>query len=348
MFTQNEWRLSPPLNQLEEDIYQLRLPLPFALDHVNVYLLRGDAGWTIVDTGLNISAARQLWTETFEHLSIGVGDVEKIVITHMHPDHFGLAGWLQDHFSAEASQSPIPVYTSAYDRDSFATFWGNINFATGDMSSLFTLSGIPQEYADGVVSATLKTVAKTKPHPVWQVLPGENGDELGAQFQVKLGNRQFTAILAPGHADGQLIFYDSKDKLVLSGDQVLMKITPNIGYWQNTEPGVLQRYLDSLRSLSSLEVRVGLPGHKWLIGDWQQRIAEMFVHHDERLDATLSAIRPGITLNEISRSVFRLQELNVHQARFAIVETRAHVELLESRGEIAVEEVDGVWRYRLA
>ena len=345
MFTEKEWRLSAPLNQLEADIYQLRLPLPFALDHVNVYLLRGDAGWTIVDTGLNISAARKLWIETFEQLSIGVGDVEKIVLTHMHPDHFGLAGWLQGYFSTD--DHTLPVYTSASDRDTFSSFWGTVHSASGDMSELFTLSGIPPEYADGVVSATLKTVAKTEPHPAWHVLQGENGEGDKDQFQVRLGNRSFTAILAPGHADGQYIFYDEADQLILSGDQVLMKITPNIGYWQNTEPGVLQRYIDSLRSLSALKVRVGLPGHKWLIRDWQQRIEEMFAHHDERLEATLRAIRPGITLNEISQAVFRLQELNVHQARFAIVETRAHVELLETRGEVAVEEVDGIWRYRL-
>ena len=162
-----------------------------------------------------------------------------------------------------------------------------------------------------------------------------------------MGNRNWDAIHAPGHADGQIIFYDPADRLFLSGDQLLMKITPNIGLWNDTEPGVLQRYLDSLTELASYDVRIGYPGHKWLISDWRQRIAEMIAHHDERLAKTFEAVQKteGISAHGVSQAVFRLKELNYHQSSFAIAETLAHLDLLEYRKAIHREDVDGIWRF---
>src|SRR5262245_43381497 len=94
------------LTQISPDIYQVRLPLPFALNHVNCYLLQGDQGWIIVDTGLNIPAARTFWQNTFETLQIGPDDIDKIVLTHVHPDHYGLSGWLQAWSGASVWLSP--------------------------------------------------------------------------------------------------------------------------------------------------------------------------------------------------------------------------------------------------
>ncbi|MFK7804944.1 MAG: MBL fold metallo-hydrolase, partial [Anaerolineae bacterium] len=193
--------------------------------------------------------------------------------------------------------------------------------------------------AQAVTEGTMSTGTKTFPHPVFTPIVAEG--------TLQMGNRTWDVIHAPGHADGQIIFYDPADRLFLSGDQILMKITPNIGYWDQTEAGVLQRYLDSLEQLRSYDVRMGFPGHKWLVGDWQQRIDEMFAHHEERLDTTLTAVQQssGISVDGVSQAVFRLGELNYHQSRFAIAETLAHLDLLEGQGKIGREETDGVWRF---
>ncbi|MDA1066287.1 MAG: MBL fold metallo-hydrolase [Verrucomicrobia bacterium] len=340
MYNEKDWNSQEhPLIKLEEDIWQLRLPLPYALDHVNVYLIQGDDGWTLVDTGLNISKARVLWEDTFSELRIGATDVEQIVVTHVHPDHFGMAGWLQEQFST--SEKQVPVYVSAEDYQRFLGLWDKVKKekTLDAMTRFFISAGISAEYAQVVTNTTRSTGTKTSPHPLFTPIPYTG--------TLKMGNRNWEVIHAPGHADGQMIFYDPADRLFLSGDQLLMKITPNIGYWHDTVPGVLQRYLDSLGQLRNYDVRVGYPGHKWLIYDWQQRIAEMLAHHKERLAKTFEAVEQsaGISANGVSQAVFRLGELNAHQSTFAIAETMAHLDSLEASKKIQREEVDGVWRF---
>jgi len=94
------------LTQITDDIYQVRLPLPYALNHVNCYLLRGDDGWTIIDTGLNTSQGRAGWQAAFDTLGIGPDDIDQIILTHVHPDHYGMAGWLQEWCGATVWLSP--------------------------------------------------------------------------------------------------------------------------------------------------------------------------------------------------------------------------------------------------
>jgi glyoxylase-like metal-dependent hydrolase (beta-lactamase superfamily II) len=107
-----------------------------------------------------------------------------------------------------------------------------------------------------------------------------------------MGGRLFQTLLAPGHADGQLLFYQPAEALLLSGDHVLMKITPNIGYWPTSEPDPLGRYLDSLAELRPLPVKLALPGHRTLIHHWDHRIGELIHHHVERLEKMTAP--PGV------------------------------------------------------
>ena len=131
-----------------------------------------------------------------------------------------------------------------------------------------------------------------------------------------------------------------------SGDQVLIKITPNIGLWPMTRPNPLGRYLNSLKELASLEVRVALPGHGPLIINWQERLAELQEHHAERLGAMLAAInKSGATPYQVSSHVFSNRELTAHEVRFAISETLAHLEYLVEHKQLYREDTN-VWLYR--
>lgn len=318
------------LTQICPDIYQVRLPLPFALNHVNCYLLQGDQGWIIVDTGLNIPAAQAFWQSTFEMLKIGPDDIDKIVLTHVHPDHYGLAGWLQGWSGAS-------VWISPREAELAKEIWGQNNLPQA-LFDLFRRAGIPHEIEREAGAKAQEVRELTLPHPRQAVFLKPGG-------VLSTGRRHFVALPAPGHSDGQLIFYDPADKLLLSGDQVLLKITPNIGLWPISEPDPLERYLASLQKLARLEVRLALPGHREVITDWPGRIAELQQHHASRLAGMLAVINgAGVTAYQVCNQVFGT-ELSLHDIRFAVAETLSHLEYLVNQDRLR-REGDEVWLYR--
>ena len=253
------------ITQIADDIIQVRIPLPYALNIVNCYLLRGAAGWTLVDTGLNTAAARAQWKTALNALKIAPDDIEKIVLTHMHPDHFGMAGWWQ-----RKAATPMPLFLPEREQRQMQVFYRREN--TPLYHQWMLDCGMDEESVDNIESALFSTRDLTQPHPIEQRF-------LRADTTVRLGERDFRTIHAPGHSDGQMIFYHAADRLMLSGDHVLMRITPNIGSWPHTEPDPLGRFLGSLQELATLDVRLALPGHKWLITDWRGRIEELIAHH---------------------------------------------------------------------
>jgi glyoxylase-like metal-dependent hydrolase (beta-lactamase superfamily II) len=319
------------LQKITKDIYQVRLPLPFALDHVCCYLLRGDDGWTILDAGLNLPQIRTVWETTFATLNIAPGDIHQIIITHVHPDHYGLAGWLQEWCGA-------PVRMSPREAELARLVWRRQN-PPETMADLFEYTGVPGDVGEKASLETKKMRKLTRPHPHKEEL-------LEPETILTIGQRRFVIIHAPGHSDGQLIFYDADDQLLLSGDQVLIKITPNIGLWPLTEPDPLGRYLTSLQELSALDVRLALPGHGPVITDWRGRLAELQQHHADRLEKVLAAVNAdGVTPYHVSQQIFKRRELTMHEIRFAVVEMLAHLEYLVNQEQLRREE-NGVWLYR--
>jgi glyoxylase-like metal-dependent hydrolase (beta-lactamase superfamily II) len=189
--------------------------------------------------------------------------------------------------------------------------------AAGVGSDVATVITTQQDY--------LRTLTYPHPRSITAIHPGAT---------IRMGGRNFTAIHAPGHADGQLIFYSAADCLILCGDQVLQRITPNIGVWPTTEPDPLGRYLHSLEQLAELEVDLALPGHHAPIVEWQTRIAELQHHHAERIEAMYAAAAHGATALEVSYAVFNYDRFSQHEVRFAVAEALAHLEYLAEQGRL--------------
>ncbi len=306
------------------DIYQVRIPLPYLLNHVYCYLLRDSAGWAIVDTGLNWPEARAAWEACFEQLEINPKtDIQKIVVTHMHPDHFGMAGWFQ-------AQSGAPVYLSAHDRDTALRVWYEWPDRSEEMRVFFQKCALSEDKIREVIAAGDDTAQLTTPLP--DQLERIEGDT------ITIGDRNFRVIPAQGHSDGQVLFYHEPEGLMISGDQVLMKITPNIGVWPETAPAPLARYLASLASLHELPVKLALPGHKTVIHHWQARIKELQAHHEDRLALLQKAVTSNTTVFEAMCKIFDMSRLTSHEVRFALAETLAHLEYLRDAGRIGSQD----------
>jgi glyoxylase-like metal-dependent hydrolase (beta-lactamase superfamily II) len=307
-----------------ENVWQVRLPLPFALNHVNGYLLQDSAGWTLLDTGLNRPEVHTVWQAALAELHIEASRIRQIILTHAHPDHFGLAGYFQ-------AVTGAPVYLSPREQAMAELVWRDNLWHSEQMADYYCAAGIPPSISHKVATQTDQLRAMTQPYPqqIRTLLPGAS---------VEMGGRSFQALHAPGHSDGQLLFYDATDRLLLCGDQVLIKITPNIGLWPATEPDPLGRYLGSLHELSKLEVRLALPGHGRTITEWQMRIQELQAHHVLRLEQMQKAVQDGATALEVTYRVFDAAKLNVHDIRFAVAETLAHLEYLVAQGALQREE----------
>ena len=321
------------ITHITDDIVQVQIPLPYKLNIVNCYLLRGERGWTLLDTGLNTAPARAQWQVAMYALNIGPDDIEKIVLTHMHPDHFGLAGWWQ-----QAADTPMPVYLPEQEMRQAQVFYRRANTALYHQWMLDC--GMDRAIVDHVESALQSTRDLTRPHPLQQATLRED-------TTVRLGLRYCRSIHAPGHSDGQLIFYHEAEKLMLCGDHVLMRITPNIGSWPHTRPDPLGRFLASLGELKGLDVRLALPGHRALITDWRGRIEELIAHHELRLRQTREAIAGGAhSVFEVAARLFPLERLTPHEWRFAMAETLAHLNYLREREQVSCRQ-DGVLRWEL-
>lgn len=316
--------ISPTLTPLTSDIHRLRLPLPFALDHVNCYLIRGDDGWSLLDTGLHTPEAWQHWLAAFNELGIGPGDVTQIVLTHVHPDHYGMAGALQAWTGNAA-----PVRMSTATAEAADAIWRSPAEAWLDETSAYLrANGLADSFLETVLQSMRGMRAAVRPHPEW-------AETFAPGAEMRLGNRRVQTIQAQGHADDQTVYYDPADRLLFCGDQVLQRITPNVGTWPTTPANPLGRFLGDLERLRGLDVRLALPGHRREIDGFAARIDELLAHHHKRLAVIRQAIPPaGATTLEITRQVFPVDNFTPHEIRFAVAETLAHLEYLMQIGAV--------------
>jgi glyoxylase-like metal-dependent hydrolase (beta-lactamase superfamily II) len=318
----------PPRTQaVAERIIQVRLPLPFALNHVNCYLLDDGEGWTLLDTGLHWPDAEAVWQQTLQALKIAPTQIHRIVLTHMHPDHFGMAGYFQQLTGA-------PILVGALEHAAIERIWIQDSWQEAAAVEFWRRAGLDEALCALVSEQVANLRQRTLPHPTDFVL-------IDPAQELVMGGRCFQPLLAPGHSDGQLIFYSAVDQLMLCGDQVLGKISPNIGLWPGGATQPLQHYLQSLAQLEQLAVTLALPGHGAPILTWRARIAALQAHHATRLAAMLAVVdddRSGTcTALTVARQIFDFARFSEHEIRFAVAETLAHLAYLVAQGKLRQE-----------
>jgi glyoxylase-like metal-dependent hydrolase (beta-lactamase superfamily II) len=325
---------------LPDDILQVQIPLPFALNLVNAYLIRDGGGWTLVDTGLVWAQSEETWRALFHAGTLRPRAIQRIIVTHHHPDHFGMAGWLQRRIREDGGQTP-PILMTAREWESARRIWVQSDGRDAEIAAQLMAGGVPPDLSAAVVAGIEDNRAMTRPHP--------DGVEIVEQGEtLKIGARRLRVCVEAGHADAQMLLYGADDRLMLCADHVLMRITPVIGRFPDTEPHPLRRFLASLRRLRDLDVRLALPGHKALITNWRGRIDELLAHHDARLNAIAAAVasQDGATVYDAARAIFDFNRLTPHDLRFALVETLAHLDELIADGRlIAQQRADSAWIY---
>jgi glyoxylase-like metal-dependent hydrolase (beta-lactamase superfamily II) len=301
---------------VSEGIWQLKLPVPFPLRFVSVYLVEGNDGWSILDAGYDYPPNRAAWESGAAAVGCDLGrDVGRIVVTHFHPDHIGAARWLEERTGA-------PVYMMEREIPFARKLWGSSE--GGPFVEYLIRHGMPQAAA-GATAAVVR-YALPLPDEMVPLRPGE---------MLAFGERTIRVIHVPGHADNQIVLHDETRGILFATDHLLLGITPNIGLWPESEPHPLARYLESLENMRGLDADLVLPGHGPVFHDLDGRIEELIYHHEERLEVMRREISDSPkTANEVSRIVFR-GTLTEHQRCFALAETLAHLDhlVLEGRAE---------------
>jgi glyoxylase-like metal-dependent hydrolase (beta-lactamase superfamily II) len=314
-------------SRVVEGVHQMKLPVPFPLKFVASYLVQGGDGCTVIDPGFDYPPARETWESEAARMGLDLDrHVTRIIITHLHPDHIGLARWLE-------GRSGAPVYMLGDEIANARHVW-DPSRGSEDFARYMMRHGMDSETAGATAGTTRLGVR----------LP-DRFVPLQPEDRIELGGGEVRVIQTPGHSDYHFVLHDEARKLLFAGDQLLLKITPTIGLWPYAAPRPLRRYLDSIGSLRGLDVDLVFPGHGPLFHDLDGRIEELILHHEERLSIMREALLGDpATAFEVARRVFP-DDLSDHQLRFALAETLAHLEHLADEGR--AERLDGaVVRYR--
>jgi glyoxylase-like metal-dependent hydrolase (beta-lactamase superfamily II) len=300
---------------------QVKIPLPFSLKWVNSYLIPEDGtGYTVIDPGLHTDEALAAWDEAFLKHGITIEQIKRIVLTHQHPDHYGLAGYFQERTGA-------PVYISERSHAYTQRLWGDNSTFSEELRAHFAIHGMPDELTLDIKNNLDGFVRRVSPQPDVTYL------EAGETFQ--LGGLEWQLIDAPGHAFGQLCFYEPSNGYMLCGDQVLPHITPNISFNPGEEEDPLGCFLKSLDELYEYDVKLAFPGHREPFTDFANRINEIKQHHGRRLNKMWDILRVPSSAFELCEQSFGGHlRTNPHNLRFAMSETIAHLHYLEKRGKI--------------
>lgn len=326
------------LAEVAPGLYRLVVPIPVPLRYVNAYLLRGDEGWTAVDTGFHTPEAEATWQRALSALGIGPSDLAQIVVTHYHPDHLGCAGWLQ-------RLSGAPVVMLAQEEPQVAAFWAEGQQAGEVLAAFLARHGMPAALTDDLPALHRHLVAMV--HPLPHIRWVQPGDTLTA------GRRRFQVLWAPGHAEGLMVLWEPDERLLLADDLVLAGITPNISLHPHNTESPLRPFLESLRRVGALPARLVLTGHREPVTDLGRRARELAAHHDERLEAVAGIVRRAVdeggrppTAWEVSLQLFGPQP-DLFTTRFAVGESLAHLEYLVGQGRLVRLEEGGTVRYEV-
>ena len=304
---------------LDDGIVRITFPLPLGIDHVHAYVIPGDDGAIVVDTGLGLPGAHERWQRILEQ----VGQPARIVVTHFHPDHVGAAAIV-------AEVADAPVSQGVLDYEYCRRAW--TGEAAAERSEEHMVEhGIPADEAAAVRAQQEQLTGFV--HYARDPDPLEPGDSVGGWEVLHL----------PGHADGHLALL--RDGVLIAGDALLGGITPNVGLWPASAPDPLSDYLGSLARIADLDPELALPGHGERILDPAGRANEIVEHHEDRLRRTLAELGPEPRSGyDISRTLFP-DALAPPLRRFAVAETLAHLEYLVHAGRATRIAEDGRTTY---
>jgi glyoxylase-like metal-dependent hydrolase (beta-lactamase superfamily II) len=309
----------PTLTKISEDIYHLVVRYPFGMFEMNSFLFKGDHGFTVVDTGSEAKESIEIWEKT---ISSGM-KIEKLVLTHAHPDHIGLARWFQENLH-------VPVFISRLG-----------------------YKEIQNKRKNEVTNWMLHFL---KSHDCPEFQPNMGNSEAAAfefepdglfedQQNIMLGNENYETIWTPGHSFDHFCFYNQKQQVMLTGDHVLAGFSPIVALWSENDENPIKDNFASLEKLKAYSTRIALPGHGELIYNLNDRIEDMIKSHTMRLHQIIHMIGDKEKTSwQVCQEIYGT--LGYPKFFAPLLATIARLVYLEKSGQVKCELQDGKWYFK--
>tara|TARA_R110002110_G_scaffold117021_13_gene289205 strand:- start:2976 stop:4028 length:1053 start_codon:yes stop_codon:yes gene_type:complete len=315
----------------------LRMPLPMKLDHVNIYALDEGDSWTIIDTGFSSKQSKAIWADLLAG-PLGGKPVSRVVVTHHHPDHVGLAGWFQTRHGAELVTT--------------RTAWLTARMLTLDTQTVAPAETLSFYRQSGMDSKTLEKRTADRPFNFADVVdPLPVGyTRIKQDDTITMGGRTWDVHIGNGHAPEHATFWSRDDNLVIAGDQILPSISPNVGVYA-TEPMAdpIGEWLEACERLAPLARadHLVLGGHKLPFTGLPKRMEQLIDNHHGALRRLSAYIETPKAASECFASLFK-RRIGEAEYGLALVEAVAHLSHLYQTGHATrtLRQADGAWVYQ--
>jgi glyoxylase-like metal-dependent hydrolase (beta-lactamase superfamily II) len=311
--------LPHPVKEIAGDFYMIRIPLAFRLKHVNVYAALQDGRITLFDTGPNLPGILPVLENSLHHLGRSIPDIERILVTHFHADHCGLAGIIKERSGGTIHMSEIEFATiRSYGRD---------DLHRDRIRTFYEQQGLDNQMIELIISYLRAFRSVTYPFQVDEFLREGEG--------LTIGQRTIRVLLTPGHTRGHICYFLPDEQILLGGDCVLPRITPNLSP-DLLSPSFypLRSFMDSLEKIGDLPVKRVYPSHGPPFRNLKGRVKAIQEHHHQRKELICRALKKGpASTSEISEEVFG-RNLPEFDRILALNETYVHLIELEKESRI--------------
>jgi glyoxylase-like metal-dependent hydrolase (beta-lactamase superfamily II) len=310
------------------DVIEQKVLKPRSVSHVNVYLIEGAKENMLIDTGWDTPDAFTTLNKELRSYGFTFKDISQIVITHVHPDHYGLSGKLKQLCGCKIALSDIEM-------EMIETRYVHTAELLKQMRWFLLANGVPK---NGILQLSEASMPVRK-----LVVPTTPDVILKEGKKISLDPFEFKVFVTPGHSPGHICLYEPNRKLLFSGDHILPEITPNISLHPQSGENPLGDYLNSLEQIMKLDVTMAFPGHGPAFSGIRQIIDGIRRHHDQRSKAILKSLQDTMkTAYQVATEIpwqadikpGSFQNLSIFDQRLAIMETLAHIEFLRKEGKV--------------
>jgi len=319
------------LNEIAEGIFELRLPIPFEDGLVNVFLFVDGDDIDMLDCGMNSGDSLELIRASIE--SLGGKRLRRLVVTHIHPDHYGAAGILAGPDGADLylHRLEVPLVNPRYVE---------LEHLVLEVRKYLLVNGVPPQEAE-VLSNSQRALSQV-------VAPAEPAVQLDGAETLTMGRTELRIEWTPGHSPGHICLYSATSGLLFAGDHMLPELSPNIGLHPQSTPDPLHEYLEGLQRLAAYAPRLILPAHGRPFTDAAQRVEVLTAHHRKRMERVMGILSGGeLTGWQLALQLWGPRE-QLYEKRLALQEGLAHLQALAVEGKLEKLVAPESVRWRLA